>query len=203
MGESKIVPNTNTVKKEIKKCFADVGALSKEEIDDAMQLISIESFDRDALIVQEGEVSAKSYSVVSGCIRQYYLVDGEEKTTFFYTEGDSIFTTNNGSEKTPSKFFLSCVEPTILSIITFEDQKKLYEQFPMLETLSRTSLQEELAHYQELLANYITTTPEKRYLNLLRQRPELLNRVPQYQLASYLGVAPESLSRIRKRISLK
>lgn len=203
MQKSNVAPNTDAVKKEMKKCFAAIGALSKEEIEDAMQLISIESFDSGTLILRKGEVSAKSYSVVSGCVRQYYLVDGEEKSTFFYTEGDSIFSMNTGSEKTPSKYFLSCVEPTMLSVITFENQKILYERFPKLETLSRTSLQEELVHYQELLATYIVTTPEERYLNLLHFRPELLNRVPQYQLASYLGVAAESLSRIRKRISHK
>lgn len=202
MKKSNLVPNTETVKKEMEKCFADLGALSKEEVDHAMQLISVESLAKGTLILQKGEVSTKSYSVISGCVRQYYLVDGEEKTTFFYTEGDSIFAMNSGAAKTPSKFFLSCVEPTMLSVITYENQKVLYARFPKLETLSRAALQEELAHYQELLANYIVTTPEERYLNLLRFRPELLNRVPQYQLASYLGVVPESLSRIRKRISL-
>lgn len=73
----------------------------------------------------------------------------------------------------------------------------------MLESMSRMSLQEELNTYQEMLVTYITTNPEERYLNLLKYRPELLHRVPQYQLASYLGVTPESLSRIRKRIFLK
>jgi len=79
----------------------------------------------------------------------------------------------------------------------------MYKRFPMLESLSRISLQEELHNYQEMLATYITTSPEERYLNVLKYRPELLNRVPQYQLASYLGVTAESLSRIRKRIMLK
>ncbi|MEM9936705.1 MAG: Crp/Fnr family transcriptional regulator, partial [Bacteroidota bacterium] len=56
---------------------------------------------------------------------------------------------------------------------------------------------------QEMMASYITKTPEQRYLNLLETRPELVTRVPQYQLASYLGVKPESLSRIRKRLARK
>ena len=76
----------------------------------------------------------------------------------------------------------------------------MYNRFPILESMSRVALVEELNNYQEMLSTYITTSPEERYLNLLKFRPELLNRVPQYQLASYLGVTPESLSRIRKRI---
>ena len=61
-------------------------------------------------------------------------------------------------------------------------------------------MESELSKYQEMLATYKTDTPEQRYLNILKFRPELIQRVPQHQLASYIGVKPESLSRIRKRI---
>lgn len=200
MSASKELLKIDPIKAEIRKCFSDLASFTEEEINAAMELISIESYKKGDLILQEGAISSKSYSIISGCVRQYYLVDGEEKTTFFYTEGDSIFSPNSASEKIPSKYYLSCVEYTTLSIMTLENQKEMYNRFPMLEALSRNSLQKELVNYQEMLATYITTNPEERYLNLLKHRPELLNRVPQYQLASYLGVAPESLSRIRKRI---
>lgn len=197
------IANMESVKNDIRKCFTDLGTFSEEDVDAAVDLISIKTYKKGEHLLREGEVSAKSYSIVSGCVRQYYMVDGEEKTTFFYTEGQSIFTPNGSSERIPTKYYLSCVEYTTLSIITLENQKEMYERFPMLESMSRMSLQEELHNYQEMLATYITTTPEERYINLLKFRPELLNRVPQYQLASYLGVTPESLSRIRKRIFLK
>lgn len=195
--------NYDSIKKEIRSCFSGLGSFTEEEINDALDLIAIKSFKKGDHILKEGEFSAKSYSVVSGCVRQYYLVDGAEKTTFFYTEGDTIFSPNTTSEKIPSKYYLTCVEYSTLSITTLENQEEMFKRFPMLEALSRNSLQTELVNYQEMLATYITTSPEERYLNLLKFRPELLNRVPQYQLASYLGVTPESLSRIRKRIFLK
>ena len=87
-----------------------------------------------------------------------------------------------------------------MSIISLEEQQALYEKFPKLEALSRASLLEELRNYQEMLVSYVTTKPEERYKKLLNERPDLLNRVPLYQLASYLGIKAESLSRIRKRI---
>lgn len=191
------------VKNGIKKCFAELDTFTNDDIDAALELITIKTLKKGEHLLREGEISAKSYSIVSGCVRQYYLVDGEEKTTFFYTEGQSIFSPNSTSERIPAKYYLSCVEYTTLSVISLDDQKKMYSRFPVLESLSRLSLQEELHNYQEMLATYITTCPEERYLNLLKFRPELLNRVPQYQLASFLGVTPESLSRIRKRILLK
>jgi CRP-like cAMP-binding protein len=193
----------DSVKNGIKKCFAELDTFTNEDIDAALELITIKTLKKGEHLLREGEVSAKSYSIVSGCVRQYYLVNGEEKTTFFYTEGQSIFSPNSTSERIPAKYYLSCVEYTTLSVISLENQKEMYSRFPVLESMSRLSLQEELHNYQEMLATYITTSPEERYLNLLKFRPELLNRVPQYQLASYLGVTPESLSRIRKRILLK
>ncbi len=197
------IEHIDWVRNDIRKCFADLGSFTSSQIDEALDLITIETYKKGEHLLREGEVSAKSYSIVSGCVRQYYLVDGEEKTTFFYTEGQSIFSPNSSSERIPAKYYLSFVEYTTLSIITLENQQEMYKKFPMLESMSRMSLQEELNNYQEMLATYITTNPEERYLNLLKFRPELLNRVPQYQLASYLGVTPESLSRIRKRIFLK
>ena len=184
-------------------CFSNVGAFTEEEVDAALKYISIKTFKKGDHLLREGDISAKSYSIISGCVRQYYLVDGDEKTTFFYTEGQSIFSPNSTSGRIPAKYYLSCVEYTTVSIITLENQVELYKRFPILESMSRQALSEELNNYQEMLSTYITTTPEKRYLNLLKFRPGLLKRVPQYQLASYLGVTPESLSRIRKRIFVK
>lgn len=195
--------NHEKIREQIKICFSDAASFTEDEIEAAMSFISIQSYKKGEHLLNEGEVFAKSYSIVSGCVRQYYLLDGEEKTTFFYTEGQSIFSPDNTSNRIPSKYYLSCVEYTTVSVITLENQEELYKQFPILESMSRVSLKEELHNYQEMLSTYITTTPEERYLNLLKYRPELLDRVPQYQLASYLGVTPESLSRIRKRIFLK
>jgi len=145
------VEQIDSVKDEIKKCFADLGSFTPEDIDSAVELIHVKTYKKGEHLLREGEVSAKSFSVVSGCVRQYYLVDGDEKTTFFYTEGQSIFLPN------------------------------------MLESMSRMSLQEELINYQEMLATYITTNPEERYLNLLKYRPELLNRVPPSKSSKFIS----------------
>jgi len=192
-----------SAREEIRACFEQIGYFNEVQVDEALELIEIKTLKKGEHLLREGDISAKTYSIISGCIRQYYLVDGEEKTTFFYIEGQSIYSPNGSSERIAAKYYLSCVEYTTLSVLTLENQEEMYRKFPVLESSSRVALREELHNYQEMLATYITTNPEERYLNLLKFRPELLNRVPQYQLASYLGVTPESLSRIRKRIFLK
>jgi CRP-like cAMP-binding protein len=103
----------------------------------------------------------------------------------------------------PSKFYLSCVEDVIVTIGTPEDEVAFFEKFPRLEPAKNLAIEEELGKTMDQFTSYLLNSPEERYLNLLKTRADLLDRVPQYQLASYLGVTPESLSRIRKRIMLK
>jgi DNA-binding MarR family transcriptional regulator len=77
----------------------------------------------------------------------------------------------------------------------------VFEKFPRFQTLCLLLSEELLAKNQATLDEFKTSSPEERYLNLLRTRPDVVQRVPQHQLASYLGITPQSLSRIRKRIS--
>ena len=82
-------------------------------------------------------------------------------------------------------------------------EQLIFEKFPKFETLCRVLSEQLLAKNQSSFDEFKTTTPEQKYLNLLQNRPDLTQRVPQYQLASYLGITPQSLSRIRTRLSEK
>jgi len=90
-----------------------------------------------------------------------------------------------------------------LIVGNFHLEQAMYEQFPKLQAITRSMMEHDFGRTQEALARFITSSPEERYVHLLTTRPELVQRVPQHQLASYLGVTPESLSRIRKRMALK
>lgn len=172
-----------------------------EEREAILRLFPLRKYAKGTMLLRAGEVATKSYYVLSGLVRQYYIVDGEEKNTFFYTEGHSVSSMTSLTTGTPSKHFLSCLEDCTLSVIQRDKEVEFYQRFPRFEKMCRTQTEEELGNYQDMLATYITSTPEERYFNLIESRPELLDRVPQYQLASFLGVKPESLSRIRKRIA--
>jgi len=177
--------------------------LSPIEAEEVAKTIKIKAFKKDAVILKEGQVAQLCYFVLKGCIRQYYLVDGVEKTTNFYTEGQPVTPYEGTFKRSPSKYYLACVEDTIVTTGTPEDEVAFFQKFPRLEPASRMAIEEELGKTQDALSTYILSSPEERYLNLLKTRPDLLDRVPQYQLASYLGVTPESLSRIRKRVIIK
>ena len=174
-------------------------SLTDEERNAILELDLFKSYQKNSLLLNEGDFSRKSYFVIKGCIRCYYIVDGEEKTTEFYTEAQSLSppcTIN----KTPSEYYISCVEDCILSVSTSKMEERVFEKFPRFETLCLRLSEELLASTQSSFSKFKNSTPEQRYLHLIKTRPQLIQRVPQYQIASYLGIKPESLSRIRKRL---
>ncbi len=182
--------------------MSQIAPINDAEIQMIFELITVKSHEKGKLLLREGQIGNTCYFVLQGCIRQYFLIDGEEKTTHFFTEGMPVSSTFVYENK-PSKFYLFCNEDCILIEGRPEDEQAFFDKMPRMETISRVGAEMELQKSQEVLADYITLSPEERYLNLLQTRPDLLERAPQYQLASFLGVTPESLSRIRKRIMAK
>jgi CRP-like cAMP-binding protein len=174
--------------------------LTEEEIEVMSQMMTIKTLKKGAFLLKEGQIASFTHTILKGCVREYYLKDGEEKTISFYTEGDSISSTNSYVSQVPSKHYLECTEDTRITIVSYKNDIEFKKRFPRLAIMCYEKTEEELGVYQDITAEYMVSTPEERYLKLVETRPDLLNRVPQYQLASYIGVTPESLSRIRKRL---
>lgn len=174
---------------------------SQNERDSIAELSEVRQYKKGHVLIKENQTVTECFHVITGCIRQYYLIDGEEKTTFFYLEDDSILSFSTGSEKNIASYYLDCVEDTTVSVMTSAHEKELYRRHPKIESLSRISLEQQIKEFQKILSVYMTSSPEERYTQILKHKPSLLNKVPQYQLASYIGVKPESLSRIRKRLA--
>lgn len=174
-------------------------SLTEEEKNVLLSLNLFHSLKKGTIILQEGQQSKDSYFVLKGCIRVYYVIDGEEKTTAFYTEMDA-FSPSCVINKEPSKYFVSCVEDTILTISNSDMEVEVNSKFPKFEIMCKLLAEELLAKQRIDFDEFKTSSPEQRYLNLLQKRPDLIQRVPQHQLASYLGIQPQSLSRLRARI---
>lgn len=184
------------------KYFSRMMPLTEEESNAIVDSMCIKTFKKGTILLKEGQISTECYFILEGCIRQYYLIDGDEKTNNFFTEEQFVVSINSFSQKTPANHYFSCCEDTTLVVANEQKENDLYKRFPKFETISRTVMGNIFGEQQELMASYITDTPEQRYLKLLKSRPDLFQRIPQYQLASYIGVKPESLSRIRKRITV-
>ena len=174
-------------------------SLTEDEKNAIISLDIFRSVKKGTTLLNEGQKSQESYFVLKGCIRVYYIKAGEEKTTAFYTEMDAL-TPHCVINKTPSDYFISCVEDCILLVSNSDMEAEINSKFPKFEIMCRMLSEELLAKQQIDFDEFKTSSPEQRYLNLLQKRPDLTQRVPQHQLASYLGIKPQSLSRLRARI---
>ena len=176
--------------------------LTPQEINIVNEQNQIKSFKRGALLLSEGEYAKECFFILKGCVRSYYLVDGEDRTTEFYTENQSINPVSYLTKK-PSEYYLACEEDCEVAISSAERSKKLIEMIPKLETLIMQMNSELLVQNQISFDYFKNLNPEMRYLKLLETRPDLFNRVPLNHIATYLGITPVSLSRMRKRIMVK
>lgn len=176
--------------------------LTEEEKNTILSLDIIHPVKKGTILLKEGQKSKESYFVLKGCIRSYYVLDIEEKTTAFYTEMEALVPPCVIT-KTPSEFYVSCIEDSIITITNSDMEEEVNGKFPKFETLCKILSEEKLAIQQINFDEFKTSSPEQRYLNLLQKRPDLIQRVPQHQLASYLGIKPPSLSRLRARITEK
>ena len=174
-------------------------SLTEDEKNAIVSLDLFRSVKKGTTLLKEGQKSQDCYFVLKGCIRKYYIIDGEEKTTAFFTEMEEL-TPHCVKNNAPSEYFISCVEDSILTVANPDMEVEIHTKFPKFEIMCRILSAELLAKHQINFDEFKTSSPEQRYLNLLQKRPDLIQRVPQHQLASYLGIKPQSLSRLRARI---
>lgn len=174
-------------------------SLTEDEKNILLSLNLFHSVKKGTVLLKEGQKTQESYFVLKGCIRVYYMIEGEEKTTAFYTEMEAL-TPPCVINDAPSEYFISCVEDSILIISNTEMEVETNSKFPKFEIMCRKFSEELLAKQRIDFDAFKISSPEQRYLNLLQKRPDLLQRVPQHQLASFLGIKPQSLSRLRARI---
>jgi len=145
------------------------------------------------------KVSKNMGFINTGILRQYFIKDGAEYTNNFYFENDFVGNYISYLSNEPSKTYTIAIEACELIILPFAELQRICKILPAAEEFSRKIGDQKLFALNERNASFLMDSPEERYSDLLRRRPDLVNRVPQYLIAQYLGIKPESLSRIRNR----
>lgn len=156
---------------------------------------------RNQFLIQPPDVALYEHFVISGCLVQYYLDDnGTQHTLIFAPEG--WWTTDMPSFLTgqASRYHIEALEDSEVLIISKEALDKLLSKIPSLNSYFRILYQNAIMAQEERLLNVLSTKVEERYFRFLKKYPQLENRIPQYWIASYLGVTPEFFSRVKSRI---
>ncbi|MFC4301939.1 Crp/Fnr family transcriptional regulator [Cohnella boryungensis] len=183
------------------KYMTKLTSLSEEEQQAIIDELHIEEFEKGTVLFRQGDVPTKCYFILEGCVRQHSVDEaGREITSNFYTEEQAIAIFNRHKSDKSSDHTFTCVEDSVMVVGLLETEQNMYNKYTQLESMTRKMIEENLSQVQEEFASFIASSPAERFRALLAKRPSLIRRVPQHQLASYLGMTPESLSRIKKRV---
>lgn len=163
---------------------------------EVMETLSVPS---KTILLEEGKVADRLYLIRKGCMRLFFCNEGKDITFQFFFEGDFVASFDSLYKGTPSLFSLESIEQSEVLSIKKKDFYNKIENNPSLRKLYEEKIIERFILYQHLFLSSIKNTPQQRYEELLKEYPNIIQRVPQHYIASYLGITPVSLSRIRNR----
>ena len=157
---------------------------------------------RRQFILQEGAVSKLNTFVVEGCFKMYMVdANGKEHNLQFAIENWWIGDIGSFHTEQPSKLYIEAIENSVILQINKEDHLKLFVEYPKFNRIFRVMTENALVSAQRRILQNISSTAEERYLDFMERYPHFFNRISNVQIASYLGVTPEFLSTIRKRLA--
>lgn len=154
-------------------------------------------------LLEEGEISKKLFIIEKGCIRVWFNNNGKDLTTQFFFENQSVASIESFMKKIPSPVVVETIEPAIVWWIHKNDLDKILDEIkeiPELRERLINMLFERTFDYMKYFVSFIKDSPTQRYLNLIEERPQIIQRVPQHYIASYLGVTTVHLSRIKSKL---
>ncbi len=151
------------------------------------------------VLLAEGQISKTLFIIEKGCLRTWINSNGKDITTQFFFEGQGVSAIESFRRHQPSLYSIESIEPCILQTLSQKKFQLLIDDSPTLRKEMEEHLFKRFTEAQKYLLSHLRDTPQQRYADLLTNHPEIIRRVPQHYIASYLGITPVSLSRIRNR----
>lgn len=166
-----------------------------------LDYIHIRTLKKNEYFLKEGQVCDSIAYINDGSLIYFKIIEEiKEVTTDFAFEGDWVTDNQSRLNRTPSLMNIKAIEDTKLLVLKSDDLDELYVQIPKLEKLGRLLMEKAFLKITQHSIDLQVLTATERYIKLLKTHPEILQRVSQYHIANYLGIAPKSLSRIRNEI---
>ncbi|PWK27606.1 CRP-like cAMP-binding protein [Arcicella aurantiaca] len=177
---------------------------SLEEKELIASKFTLRNIKRKQMILQEGFVCKHYFFVMEGCFKMYAIDEkGNQHNLQFAAENDWIADIGSFHSEKPSKLFIEAIEPSVILQIEQQDLYFLYLNITKLNIIFKVITEHKFIELQNRVLQNISSTAQQRYLIFLEQYPHLAQRLPNTQIASYLGITPEFLSKIRKDLSMK
>lgn len=178
--------------------------LTPEEIEIFHSLLGFRKVKKKTLLLKEGEICNFESYILKGCARTYYVnEDGSETILSFAVEGWWISDLHSFTTQTPAEMFIETLEDCELLTINYEGKNELFGKVPKFERFFRLLVQRSLHVLMHRFHAAVSQTAEQQYISFLEKYPQVVQRVPQHQIARYLGVSPEFLSKIRSTMYKK
>jgi len=175
--------------------------ISKEEIQDTLEpLLVVRHFNKKELLSKPGEVDNYLNFIVKGLVRKYYKKGKEDIHTQISFEGHIILSEESFYSRQPSEYYIEAIEPTTVVSISFNDLENAYSKSRQFEHLGRLIIIHTFLLKDKWQLQMVKMTPRERFINFVQKNPELMQRVPQKYLASYLNIKPETFSRFKHLI---
>lgn len=181
--------------------FQNFGTLSENDRKEIQALERIVNIEKGDFFIKAGQIKDEIGFVTKGCMRYFYLKEGEEITGEFWQENEILAAYECCILEQPSTLYIDAIEPTSLIVLPYKKLKQLSEKIDGLDRIVIQLLEKFIVESQQRIASYIIETPEERYLRLRQEMPGIEERVHQKYIASFVGVTPVTLSRIRARLA--
>ncbi|MFD2036320.1 Crp/Fnr family transcriptional regulator [Belliella marina] len=188
----------------LKEIFENITSFSESEWNDIRNNFRLKNISSKELLTKIGDVEKDFYFVVEGVLRLFCLnPKGEEVTIFLFKENHFASCYPSFISQSPSEQALESITPCTLLAINKRQLVELYQKIPKMNLVARIIADQRFLNSQQIFTSQIMYTPEERYLQFEREHGDLLLRIPHNIIASFLGITPVSMSRIRKRILRK
>jgi CRP-like cAMP-binding protein len=162
-----------------------------------LPVIKIRRFGKKELVTKAGEVENYFNFIVKGLVRKYYRKGNHEINTQISYEGHLIVSQESFHSRLPSEYYIETIEPSTLVSISYDDIEKVFAQSHSMEHLARLLITHVMVIKDVWQMQLVKMTPRERFLRFVTKNPELMQRVPQKFLASYLNIKPETFSRFK------
>ncbi|HEU4469648.1 MAG TPA: Crp/Fnr family transcriptional regulator [Flavisolibacter sp.] len=182
---------------------SQIPQITDAEWDRLQQKLTVQHLKKGELLTRAGDICRQVSFINKGLLRMFYLVEGKEVSVGFVPEGNYLAQYDSFLTQQPSAGNIDALEDCELISLSYESMQALYKEMPVFQIFGRKVAEMLFLMVSSQKKMLLILSPEERYRRVLESQPFIVQRVPQYMIASYIGITPEHLSRLRRKMTVR